>query len=301
MSTYFNCEVDTKPMAAELATVSHNVRGTTNAVVTMQSAVIAAENASADKVCTNVNRGFFSLIQSQISQKIANKQSRVEALLLKLNQQTRSLLNIKGNMEREYGRIAARYLRIFTSINRELESRIQQVDQPVFDLVNRHMMASSNRMNSLTGWISTSQIEGVSLSQRILVSNMKNDAQKALEQTTDFLTQIGEQRKLTGQILLSLPHGNDDNVCQMPVMVCESVNDALASKRVAIKLPDLLSGEYADSVSNTIRNIELPWQDKELDSSVSDAFLEYVDASSASSRVKEMTKKLYMSSNIQTL
>ena len=84
MSTTISCRVDTKPMAEELHSVSNHVKGTTAAVTTMQAAVIAAENSGANKVCSNVNRGFFTLMCSQISQKIASKHSRVEALLLTL-------------------------------------------------------------------------------------------------------------------------------------------------------------------------------------------------------------------------
>ena len=158
MSTTFSCTVDTTPMASEMQSVSTHVKGTTAAVVTMQSAVIMAENNSANKVCSNVNRGFFMLVRSQISQKIANKQSRVEALLIQLAQQKRRLLGIKNNMEREYGRIAERYLRTFTAINKELEVRIRQLDQPVFELVNHQMATSSNRMNALTAIIPTQSI-----------------------------------------------------------------------------------------------------------------------------------------------
>ena len=188
MATTIPCSVDTAPMAAGIQSVSNQVKGTTAAVVTMQGAVIEAENRSANKVCSNVNRGFFTLIRSQISQKIANRQSRVEALIMRLGQQKRLLLGIKTNMEREYGRIAERYIRIFTSINKELESRIRQVDQPVFELVNKHMVTSSNRMNALTAWASTSQVEGLTQSQQILVSKMKNNAQIALEESADFLS-----------------------------------------------------------------------------------------------------------------
>ena len=84
MATLIPCNIDTTPMAAEMQSVSSHVQGTTAAVVTMQSAVIAAENHSANKVCSNVNRGFYTLMCSQISQKIANKHSRVEALLMKM-------------------------------------------------------------------------------------------------------------------------------------------------------------------------------------------------------------------------
>ena len=42
MATLIPCSVDTTPMAAEMQSVSNHVKGTTAAVVTMQSAVIAA-------------------------------------------------------------------------------------------------------------------------------------------------------------------------------------------------------------------------------------------------------------------
>ena len=50
MATTIPCSVDTTPMAAEIKSVTNQVKGTTAAVVTMQSAVIAAEVKSAEKV-----------------------------------------------------------------------------------------------------------------------------------------------------------------------------------------------------------------------------------------------------------
>lgn len=302
MATLIPCTVDTTPMADELQSVSNHVKGTTAAVVTMQSAVIAAENNSANKVCSNVNRGFFTLVQSQISQKVANKQSRVEALLMQLAQQKRQLLGIKTNMEREYGRIAARYLRIFTSINKELETRIRQVDQPVFELVNKHMATSSNRMNSLTAWATTSQDEGITKSQQILVSKMKSNAQVALEQTTDFLAQIGEQRVLTNKVLISNPMGNDNHAYQLPVVILETVNDKAGFPRKDITTPDFLAPIYSNQINNTIRESdELSWKQGEKPQLLNEEFDRIVDASKASSRVRDLIKKMYSSSDFQTV
>lgn len=302
MATLIPCTVDTTPMADELQSVSNHVKGTTAAVVTMQSAVIAAENNSANKVCSNVNRGFFTLVQSQISQKVANKQSRVEALLMQLAQQKRQLLGIKTNMEREYGRIAARYLRIFTSINKELETRIRQVDQPVFELVNKHMATSSNRMNSLTSWAATSQDESITKSQQILVSKMKSNAQVALEQSTDFLSQIGEQRVLTNKVLISNPMGNDNHTCQLPVVILETVNDKAGFPRKDITTPDFLAPIYSNQINNTIRESdELSWKQGEKPQLLNEEFDRIVDASKASSRVRDLIKKMYSSSDFQTV
>ena len=301
MATLIPCSVDTAPMAAELQSVSNHVKGTTAAVVTMQTAVIAAENKGANKVCSNVNRGFFTLMRSQISQKIANKQSRVEALIMQLGQQKRQLLSIKTNMEREYGRIAERYLRIFTSVNKELESRIRQIDQPVFELVNKHMMTSSNRMNALSGWVTTSQVEGITQSQQILVSKMKHNAQVALEQSTEFLSQIGEQRVLTGKILISNPMGNESKTCQIPVVIWETLNDNSGIPRTEVNTPEALAKIHSDQINNVIRESEtLPWGEDQ-SSMVAEEFMSIVDSSASTPRVKDMIKKMFASSDYKTV
>ena len=301
MATLIPCSVDTAPMAAELQSVSNHVKGTTAAVVTMQTAVIAAENKGANKVCSNVNRGFFTLMRSQISQKIANKQSRVEALIMQLGQQKRQLLSIKTNMEREYGRIAERYLRIFTIINKELESRIRQIDQPVFELVNKHMMTSSNRMNALSGWVTTSQVEGITRSQQILVSKMKHNAQVALEQSTEFLSQIGEQRVLTGKILISNPMGNESRTCQVPVVIWETLNDNSGIPRTEVNTPEALAKIHSDQINNVIRESEtLPWGEDQ-SSMVAEEFMSIVDSSASTPRVKDMIKKMFASSDYKTV
>lgn len=301
MATLIPCSVDTAPMAAELQSVSNHVKGTTAAVVTMQTAVIAAENEGANKVCSNVNRGFFTLMRSQISQKIANKQSRVEALIMQLGQQKRQLLSIKTNMEREYGRIAERYLRIFTSVNKELESRIRQIDQPVFELVNKHMMTSSNRMNALSGWVTTSQVEGITQSQQILVSKMKHNAQVALEQSTEFLSQIGEQRVLTGKVLISNPMGNESKTCQIPVVIWETLNDNSGIPRTEVNTPEALAKIHSDQINNAIRESEtLPWGEDQ-SSMVAEEFMSIVDSSASTPRVKDMIKKMFASSDYKTV
>lgn len=302
MATLIPCKVDTTPMATEIERVSRHVDGTTAAVVTMQSAVIAAEESSAKKVCSNVNRGFFTLVRSQISQKIANKQSRVEALLMQLAQQKRQLISIKSNMEREYGRIAARYLRIFTGVNKELEQRVRQIDQPVFELVNKHMATSSNRMNALSAWVTTSQVEGITQSQEILVSKMKHDALIALKQSSEFLSQIGKQRVLMEQVLINNPQGNGNHICQIPVMIFETINDSVGIPCTEVSMPDKLSNENCALIENSVRGSnKLSWNQKEVSPLIPEEFTRILESSNVSSRVKEEIRRMYSSSHFETL
>ena len=47
--------IDTEPMAQEMSSISNHIKGTTAALVAMQTAVVLAEQKQADLVCDNVN------------------------------------------------------------------------------------------------------------------------------------------------------------------------------------------------------------------------------------------------------
>ena len=131
---YIDCVVDTEPMAREITSVSNHIKGTTAAVVGMRAAVIQAEEEASDHVCENVNRGFYTLIRSQISQKIAKLKSEVDSHLMQLNQQRKQLLAIRSRMERDYNMISNRYLKLFNGLNQNLRQRVFELDRPTIEL-----------------------------------------------------------------------------------------------------------------------------------------------------------------------
>ena len=301
MSQNIYCTVDTGPMADEIADVSRHVEGTTAAVVTMHSAVIAAEAAGAEKICKNVNRGFFTMMASQISQKIASKKSRVEALLMMLNQQQRKLTGVKTTMEREYGRIAARYLRIFSSINKEMEQRVKQVDLPVFELVNKNMATLSNRMNSNSTCFPLLQNEDIALSQSLLVSKMKGNAKEALDKTTDFLMQLRQQRQLTEKVLLDVRGVNDTKILLVPVLLLTTVADESGSIQNGMILPYDIDGRIADKIRNNVKEDDLGWKENDVDVHVAEAFTAILAKKKLPQRVEKLMKIMFANAKFETL
>ena len=165
----FNFTVDTSPMASEIQSVSRNVNRVSGAVVAMQAAVIAAEQEGADHVCQNVNKGFYSLMHSQISQKIAQLTSTVEAKLLELGQYAAALKAIQSRMTKDYHMISGRYTKLFKSINNNLEARVAELDMPVFKLVDRDVKLVENRMRLNSAQFTVHQLESVLSSQRLLL------------------------------------------------------------------------------------------------------------------------------------
>jgi len=197
----FEFTVDTREMADGLYSVAPHVDGATGAVISMQTAVIMAERHAAEDICRNVNRGFFSLIRSQISQKIAISRSQVEARLLELRDQSLKLSSVKTTMQRDFQMIAARYTKLFRSLDAALLSRIHETDTKLLDLVNKDAARSRGRTRVLQASVPVHQMESVSSSQRIAASNTRSRASAAIGAMSRFIQESNQQDSLAASIL----------------------------------------------------------------------------------------------------
>ncbi|GHT76494.1 hypothetical protein FACS189463_1690 [Bacteroidia bacterium] len=189
----FNYTVDTNPMAQEISTVSNHIKGTTTAVVAMQTAVVLAEAKAADHVCNNVNKGFYTLIRSQISQKIAKLQSEVDSHLMQLNAQRKQLLGIKNRMERDYNMISSRYLKLFNGLNQNLKQRVFELDKPTIDFAVREVEKVSNRTKYLTATVPVSQLESLAASQKIIENKDNGQPKTEIESALLVLDRLAKK------------------------------------------------------------------------------------------------------------
>ncbi len=301
----FNYTVDTQPMAAEISSVSNHIKGTTAAVVTMQTAVIGAEEKAADHVCTNVNRGFFTLIRSQISQKMAKLQSEVDSHLMQLNQQRKQLLGIKGRMERDYNMISGRYMKLFNGLNVNLKQRIYELDRPTMDFAMREMDKASNRTKYLTATVPIAQLESLAVSQKIVASNVKYRGLKVIDSMTNFLANVNDQKRLTDKILLSGTYVVSNSMLFTPVIVSECNMDESDSKTVSITVSNVLLNHPTQSsiINATSIGIQNGWwkSEKKTDGEITSEFSKLLAGSKFPQRVKEMTGRLFTNGNFQVL
>lgn len=294
--------VDTEPMAREIGAVSQKVNNTTAAVVSMRAAVLLAEERAAEQVCDNVNKGFYTLIHSQISQKIARLRSDVDSHLMKLNQCRKQLLGIKNRMERDYGMITGRYTKLFNGINKNLELRVFELDKPTFNFAVTDTNAMNNRTAQLTATVPVSQLEMLTASQHILTSNMKYRCLQVVSSVNNFLLQLKEQDQLTERILI--PQRTEGNITSymIPVIISESNDDShnYFSKKVIVSTQ--LTPKCQDAIRKEVFETEVEWKDNEkISDELRSEFLRCLSQSSASDRVKTTAEMLFMNSNFQTL
>jgi len=301
----FNYTVDTNPMAQEIGTVSNHIKGTTTAVVAMQTAVVLAEEKAADHVCSNVNKGFFTLIRSQISQKKAKLQSEVDSHFMQLNQQRKQLLAIKGRMERDYNMISSRYAKLFNGLNQNLKQRVFELDKPTIDFAVREVEKVSNRTKYLTATVPVSQLESLAISQKIIASNVKFRGLKVIGSMTNFLSDMNEQKRLTDRILLQSNSKVNNATLSVPVIISECNFDKFDNKNIDVTVSKVqLSGQTQSAMKNAVnQNVgNLQWQnEKEIGKEVKSEFSKMLSNSSSSQRVKDVANKLFMTNNFQTI
>lgn len=300
---YIDCVVDTNPMANEISKVSRTVTGTTAAVVAMRAAVIKAENEGAEHVCQNVNKGFYTLIRSQISQKIAKLRSEVDSHIMKLNQHRKQLLAIKGRMEKDYAMISSRYYKIFSSLNKLLDQRIYELDRPAIDFAVRDVNTFANRTRHLSATIPVSQQESVSVSQKILASNIKYRGVRLIESMTNFLNDVEDQRVLTDRILLSSSLEEPEAAFVIPVVIAESCSDKFGNRQENIYVNTSCIGKPVQNmITNVIGNAGFEWQTpSETDADVNNEFFRYLSDSDIPQRVKDMMASMFRENNYQTI
>lgn len=255
-----DCIVDTKPMADKIGEVSKKVEHTTEAVVAMKAAVLAENNKATEHICQNVSLGFYSMMCSQISQKLAENKSRVEALLVELGHQKKRLLGIQHNMETDYHRISARYQRIMTNLNKQLKKRIENLDEPIFRLCEKEVASVDNRKFSIAASASTCQKEDVSLGQRLLASKLKEHSLQLVHSSSVMLIHLANYKQRSEQILIdNMPAEN--KLYHIPVAVALRTVDRSGAEDlqvcVAEKIPTIASQTIRNTIVDNFSNIAL--------------------------------------------
>lgn len=306
-SHHFDCLVDTTEMAREVTTVKKHVDATTTAVVGMQAAVIKAQKDGAQRVCTKVNQGFYALIHSQISQKMAKLQSHVDAQLMRLNQQRKQLEAIRKRMERDYYMLAARYSKLFTGINRNLRQRITELDRPVLDFATTDADQIANRPNQMVSVVPIGQSESIKTAQNVTTSNLKYRAAKALEAIERFISDSNRLQVITDRILLRRPVHEPVMTISVPVCVVECNYDSSDNTQVNSYVSQLdISDEARRDVENHIASMQregkLDWHSQDaVDPEIVNQFRQIVASSGLDSRRQETILKLFDAHAFETL
>jgi hypothetical protein len=304
----FDFVVDTQEMASSIDGVSFQVGTVTSAVAVFQSAVIAAETAAANRICTHVDHGFFSLIRSQVTQKMAKLRSDVDSRFMELRHESQALAAIKTRMERDYHMVRTRYGRVFHSIDLSLRNRIFELDRKASDLVKRDIARIQTRMRSLQAQAPLHQSESVQVGQLIATSQTKANASRAITAFQNFLSGSGRQGRLLESMLFDGALTKSD-FCYVPMLVMEGQSISIDGTQWDIRTPNGASKRVADAVNSGARSAAfaalpaLKWSAPTPNwrARVSDEFRRLSQQPGLNDRVRSETVRLFEAAPYQVL
>ncbi len=301
----FNFTVDTNPMADEIHGVSKHVDAVSGSVIAMQTAVVLAEKEGAEHVCNNLNKGFYSLIQSQISQKIAALTSQIEAKLMDMGQQAIALRAIQNRMERDYHMISNRYGKLFNSLNTALYTRIQDLDKAAVLLVHRDQAISESRIKSLVGSVAINQIESIANAQLILASKTKSDGASTIDAIHKYIMDVNLQAKQSEDVITDVAI---DDACKiyLPIFITELSNElgSNSTKYYAPKsdigvIDSVLAQGVQSAAIEAVKNGNWQAVDEGDKHALDSEFSTLVVESELNDRVKKEISKLY--NNVESI
>lgn len=290
MSTLY-VTVDTNPMANSVHEVSQHVDNTTIAIVAMKAATVAAEQSAADNICENVNRGFHSLVLSQISQKCAKAKSIVDAKIQELNHFGADLRRVHGQMERDFHRIAGRYTKTFQSLNNSLKIRIYELDKTATDLASVQMPQAMRRM--LNGGVQAPihQRESLSASQAIASSIARRTTLKTIGLMCNMLQKTADLQTSMNRIIDNESPQNSTQI-KIPAVLFEADDLNLSLSTRKVHLPEF-SGSKNSETEIFGKFAALNWVDADMISNpVREQTRELLSNSKNSERVRTTALKL---------
>lgn len=184
----FNVEVDTRAFDSSVDSCTHHVNALTESVVATEVAQVASIHKNADTVGQTIISGFFKTVRSELSQQMMQLKSSIDATLLHLNQLSKRCLDKRRQMETDYGRVAERYTKIFTELNKELENRVFELDKAVFHIEDECRDCSERSVSSgLAGDAAVASAENSRLQAILGATLAKRRALDTLRRARTFL------------------------------------------------------------------------------------------------------------------
>jgi hypothetical protein len=293
----FDCLVDTTPMAESVNTVNASVVTVGIAVTAMEAAVVKTEHEASDTICGNINKGFFLLMRSQVSQKLAANYSIVNSKLMSMAQIAKSIDSMRSQMENDFQMIKRRYMKLFHQLDKELDTRIRELDKPAMDIAAMRTSLIINRIRNDSAAVLFYGHDSQTVSQLALSARLKNKTNKTLAAITNNACNSQTYSKTIVHMMENIAEKENTQVF-FPVLFTEESSMFASSNALnEVYLPDSLSASSKTLIENQfMQNMSSIAYDQKTDeekTEIKNAFLKQLSESGVDQRTADTIMKLY--------
>ena len=296
----YSFTVDTSPMANTVNSVSNSVSRVTGSVIAMQTAVIEAEKTAAKRICDNVDKGFYIMLASQLSQKMAACSSSITSLLAKMQKFRADIIAIKGTMQGDYHRISARYAKLFKNLDRALEQRIKELDAPSVK-VSEYQKKTMRQLRNDSAAVLVCDTDSQILANNIMLAHLKVRTFNTIEALGSDVNNNLDRDRIVENMLET---GKAETMTPEYVPVIISETESLVSQNSFVsKVNSTAAGGVSGDVVQTILSSkELEWEDDDSEKDmIRSSFLERCEKDIRDERVRKEVLRLFEDLKFQSL
>jgi hypothetical protein len=247
--------VDTGPFDSSVSSVNRHVDALTGAVVAMNAAQVAAINLTSEEVSASILNGFFGTVKAEISQQLQALDSAVKAAFGLIMEQGKAVTQKKEQMEKDFSRIASRYVDIFKNLDAECHKRIRELDKPAFNLSEKIQKNLINEAITGEGAKNYTAINEESSSKMMLVtSSLLRKAEEVIKTLYGYITQESRMTALVDSFVEN-EQVVDNTALLVPVIFTEGDTldgNETAGQDYACFIPDAIPGEQSPVIGGRI-------------------------------------------------
>lgn len=252
--------VDTDPFDRSVDDASGALALVAGALSASEAAQVAQIKSSAQKISQTAIRGFYQTLTSELSAQASEFGSSMRSTVGLLAEQGQQVENIHTQMESDYSAIKARYARIFTELDRELDRRVHELDRPAFQLSERAMqnvVASPYKESAAKALVHTQDMSATPL--KLICARAKacaSTALKTLGRMCDYITGYSRSVK---NVMSPM---EDEGYVYAPVVYTLQVDLANMQERMVVHKPGVIDNDQVTRrVIATVGNLDsTSWQ-----------------------------------------
>lgn len=293
----FNVNVDTIPFDSSVDKTNVSLLGLASAVSSMQIAECNAIKESGDKIANAAISGFFKMIESEVSQQMVENSAKISSSIALLQEQSKQVQHYHNQMNEDFNRIKARYLKIFEELDTECYRRIYELDNKCFELstkVRKELLVENYTGTPAICFLKT--LEDGTTNLKLSLARLKNMTNKVI---SNFLQNVKDQNDFSynteklslknvlpedktyyvPSVVLKCNKLNESNIDQTMYFVSEGIDEKTKSQ-----FPQKFDKE------NVAESLNLNSSDKE---KIKTFFMQQAEALVSDSEDKELNLRVY--------
>ncbi|MBP3884562.1 MAG: hypothetical protein J6D54_06455 [Olsenella sp.] len=251
--TSFSYTVDTDPLAHQMDRVTKDVEVVGGAVTAMQLAVIASEQEASDAICKSLDDGFYMLVRSRFSQRLAQFANTMGVRVGSMVDTANAINRTREQMSGDFHRIKSRYCKLFDKLDRSLEKRIREIDRDALELARKRsaLLIERQRKEVPAALLYSTDTQKAAL--KVSTARVKSRVSSSISSLCCGAQRVIEHNNTMHTVLEQSSTAEPQAVCVPVIYAAEESSSAPGSFFLNVYAPQSLSPDSQSLITAGVR------------------------------------------------